>query len=424
MNKKLDTLSPLLILVLILLFSSQSEAARPSDFDLKEGDLISAIFSDDPDVYIINEHGYKRLFLNPEIFEFYGHLGGFVNVKLVTSEVRDAFTTSGYFRNCENNDVRVYGVDVSDEDMGILRWIDTSGEQAVNDDADFFRKVFCINNKESNWYPKGKIFKSVSEVPRYKRVTTPAIPVPTPTPQIIYIPVPTPIIVYVTPTPTPTPIPAPTPSVTMIPTVTASPTPTPLPTFIVKDDFENGFGDFAYDYDWNGGEGTFIIVENGGINGGNALINKPRSGAGVLKIGNRVLNGRQNLFIKINEPSLETINYHQTYQGGAFIKVRTLLRDSGDTIYDSIIFDPDGNIYFQTNKERREWQLLNTYNFNQWYPLITEWRSSDRMVRYSIDGQWTDWHSFIGAGQNNFPGFDAIILEVSGSMTAYFDDFY
>src|SRR3989338_9937206 len=69
----------------------QATRAIPSDFGLKECDLISAIFSDDPDVYIINEHGFKRLFLNPEIFKFYAHLGGFTNVKLVTSEVRDSF---------------------------------------------------------------------------------------------------------------------------------------------------------------------------------------------------------------------------------------------------------------------------------------------------------------------------------------------
>ena len=84
-------------------------AISPSDFDLKEGDLISAIFSDDPDVYIINEHGYKRLFLNPEIFKFYSHLGGFANIKLVTPEVRDGFPTVGLFRNCEKNDLKVYG---------------------------------------------------------------------------------------------------------------------------------------------------------------------------------------------------------------------------------------------------------------------------------------------------------------------------
>src|SRR4030042_4196617 len=46
---------------------------------LHEGDLISAAGSDDPDIYIINEQSFKRLFLNPVIFGFYGHLGGVPN---------------------------------------------------------------------------------------------------------------------------------------------------------------------------------------------------------------------------------------------------------------------------------------------------------------------------------------------------------
>src|SRR3989338_4144967 len=150
-------------------------AVSPSDYGLKEGDLISAIFSDDPDVYIVNEHGYKRLFLNPEIFKFYSHIGGFTNVKLVTPEIRDSFPTTGLFRNCEKNDPKVYGFESDNEDKGKLRWVDTSGEQAVKDDSDFFKKVFCINEKELKWYPRGEDLKSVKEVPQYHRAT-PAVP--------------------------------------------------------------------------------------------------------------------------------------------------------------------------------------------------------------------------------------------------------
>src|SRR3989338_864197 len=146
-------------LVLAGLFSflvfNLTYAVRPSDYGLKEGDTISAYGSDDPDVYIVNDDGYKRLFLNPEIFNFYGHLGGFVNVKLVTPQVRDAFPTSGLFRNCEINDPKVYGVQSSGEDTGLLHWVNTTGAQAVAGDPNFFKKVFCINNKEFSWYPKG-----------------------------------------------------------------------------------------------------------------------------------------------------------------------------------------------------------------------------------------------------------------------------
>ena len=176
-------------LCLILVAQSASAAlpfdsaqAKPSDYNLKEGDLISAIFSSDPDVYIINEQGYKRLFLNPEIFKFYGHLGGFANVKLVSPEIRDSFPTSGYLRDCEDNDPKVYGIQVDGEDKGELRWIDEPGDQVIKDDPNFFKKVFCINKKEFNWYPKKEKFKSVKEVPQYTRetattnATAPAVP--------------------------------------------------------------------------------------------------------------------------------------------------------------------------------------------------------------------------------------------------------
>ncbi len=159
-------------LVLFFSLASRVHAAKPSDYGLKEGDLVSAIFSDDPDVYIINDSGYKRLFLNPEIFKFYGHLGGFFNVKLVTKEVVNTFPTSGLFRDCESNDPKVYGVDISGEDTGQLHWVNTTGEQAVKDDPNFFKKVFCINDKEFNWYPKGNAMRTVKDIPDYERIST------------------------------------------------------------------------------------------------------------------------------------------------------------------------------------------------------------------------------------------------------------
>ncbi|MDP6584767.1 MAG: hypothetical protein QF535_08915, partial [Anaerolineales bacterium] len=116
-----------------------------SAISLDDGDVISAAGSDDPDVYIVNPHGYKRLFLNPAIFEFYGHLGGFSAIKNTTSVTRDVFVTSGLFRNCETDDPKVYGVEVTGEDTGMMHWVNTTGEQAVADDPNFFKKVFCIN---------------------------------------------------------------------------------------------------------------------------------------------------------------------------------------------------------------------------------------------------------------------------------------
>lgn len=136
---------------------------------LKEGDTISASGSSDPDIYIANASGYKRLFLNPVIFNFYGHLGGFKEVKKITSKTRETLVTSGLFRNCETNDPKVYGVETTGEDTGVLHWVNTSGAQAVADDPDFFKKVFCVNSKEFNWYKKGTTYTSVNQVPDYTR---------------------------------------------------------------------------------------------------------------------------------------------------------------------------------------------------------------------------------------------------------------
>lgn len=161
--------------IFISLFSISSDAVTLGD-NLKEGDLISASDYGDPDIFIINSFGYKRLFLNPVIFNFYGHLGGFHRVKKVTPEVRDSYVTSGLFRNCEISGGKVYGVEITEEDKGNLHWVNTPGEQAVKDDADFFKKVFCINNREFGWYPKSTVYSSVKQVPDYTRIDIPANP--------------------------------------------------------------------------------------------------------------------------------------------------------------------------------------------------------------------------------------------------------
>ena len=136
---------------------------------LNDGDTIFAPGSNDPDVYIVNEWGFKRLFLNPVIFGFYGHLGGFSAVKPIASLVRDLFPTSGLFRNCETNDQKVYAVQVTGEDTGILHHVNLSGSDAVAQDPNFFKKVFCINTNEFNWYTQGADYTSPSEVPVYSR---------------------------------------------------------------------------------------------------------------------------------------------------------------------------------------------------------------------------------------------------------------
>lgn len=139
-----------------------------SVLNLNEGDVINSVSAGDPDVYIVNTWGYKRLFLNPVVFGFYGHLS-FSGVKNIALSSRNMLVPSGLFRNCELNDPKVYGLETTGEDSGVLHWVNTSGEQAVADDPEFFKKVFCINNNEFNWYAKGSAYTSVNQVPSYSR---------------------------------------------------------------------------------------------------------------------------------------------------------------------------------------------------------------------------------------------------------------
>ncbi len=144
--------------------SCSGQAAKPTDYGLKEGDMISAFLYGDPDIFIVNNNGFKRLFLNEVIFGFYGHLGGFPSVKPVTTAVRDAFATSLLFKNCETNDSQVWALEVTGSDTGRLHRLDVAHEVAISQDPNFDKKTFCINNNEFNWYPKGTPYISLSQV--------------------------------------------------------------------------------------------------------------------------------------------------------------------------------------------------------------------------------------------------------------------
>jgi hypothetical protein len=179
-----------------------AQAVTPADYGLHEGDVISAnAAAGDPDVYIVNDWGYKRLFVNPAIFNLYGHLG-WDKIKQVSAATRDAFVTSGLFRNCETNDQKVYGLDVTSEDTAVLHWVNVTGAQAVAQDPNFFQKVFCINNNEQGLYGTGADYTSLAQVSNYDRSVVNPAPTPSasPTPSLIPAPSPspTPLVTYPT----------------------------------------------------------------------------------------------------------------------------------------------------------------------------------------------------------------------------------
>jgi hypothetical protein len=134
--------------------SQVQTSVTPATYGLHEGDFIRA--EGDIDVYIVNDFGYKRLILNPEICLQYGHLGArgcFSAVKLVSPQVRDAFTTSWYVSNGETNDGFIYKLVQTDSDHAKL-------QQDTRSFADFtlrgmdIHSVFFINSREQNSYPK------------------------------------------------------------------------------------------------------------------------------------------------------------------------------------------------------------------------------------------------------------------------------
>ena len=151
-----DPINPFSLSVATTLFQEHvdlpgsTEFARPEDYGLKEGDLIRA--EGDFDIFIINQYGYKRLFLNPTIFNMYGHLtGGWNAVKTVKPSTRDAFKTSNYYRYVDSP--KVYEIEVTGGDTGVLHWLNITGEQFLAGAKP--ESVFTINKSELNWYPKG-----------------------------------------------------------------------------------------------------------------------------------------------------------------------------------------------------------------------------------------------------------------------------
>ncbi len=130
----------------------QAIMVRPEQFNLQEGDFIRA--EGDKDIFIINQHGYKRIVLSPKICLQYGHLGArgcFSAVHIVSPSVRDAFTTSPYYTNGETNDDKVYQLIETGEDSAYLKDLHTMLYAFNQNNFDAYA-VFRINSHEQKSY--------------------------------------------------------------------------------------------------------------------------------------------------------------------------------------------------------------------------------------------------------------------------------
>lgn len=120
---------------------------------LSDGDVVKT--AGNPDVYIVttNPHaqysGWKRLILNPEVFNLYGHLS-WSNIKTVSQATIDAYHTSALVRG--ENDPKVY-VLAPNGDVGTKTWITSEAEFLAAGYS--WSQIAQVNNKERDMYTTG-----------------------------------------------------------------------------------------------------------------------------------------------------------------------------------------------------------------------------------------------------------------------------
>lgn len=127
-----------------------NETPKDSSPSIVDGDIFKS--PNNPDVYIvklIRDKKFKRLILNPNIFNQYKHLK-WENIKTVSQEVLDQYFTSDLVR--ASKDTKVYEL-YANGDVGEKKWIKT-----LNDFISLgydWNAVYVINNYERNSYISG-----------------------------------------------------------------------------------------------------------------------------------------------------------------------------------------------------------------------------------------------------------------------------
>ncbi|PJE58189.1 MAG: hypothetical protein COU81_02150 [Candidatus Portnoybacteria bacterium CG10_big_fil_rev_8_21_14_0_10_36_7] len=113
-----------------------------------DGDTIKT--ADNYDVYIVKIVGsnmYKRLILNPEVFESYGHLS-WDKIKTVDQATMDSYTVSDLVRVIDNP--KVYQL-VPNGDVGEKHWLNMSGADFTAQGRDW-NSIYTINATDGGNY--------------------------------------------------------------------------------------------------------------------------------------------------------------------------------------------------------------------------------------------------------------------------------
>lgn len=124
------------------------------------------------DVYIVKLMGakkFKRLVLNPQVFNSYGHLK-WENVKTVTTEEMNSYKTSGIVR--VETDPKVLAL-APNGDMGSKSWLNVSAADFVAAGGDW-ESVYTINAVDGANYAAAADLTSQAQVATY--LTTGALP--------------------------------------------------------------------------------------------------------------------------------------------------------------------------------------------------------------------------------------------------------
>ena len=136
-----------------------------------DGDLISSNATNEDgtptyeslDIYIAkvvsDTETYKRLILNPQVFDSYGHLN-WGDVMEVSPTVMDSFTTSDLAR--QDGTDEVYSL-VADDDAGTKHWVDLTATQFIDEAGADADSIYTINGTDNGSYTTGAAYTVVQD---------------------------------------------------------------------------------------------------------------------------------------------------------------------------------------------------------------------------------------------------------------------
>ena len=149
--------------------TTPQEPTRAPSSTIQDGDLIRAISTED--IYIvkiINNKQFKRLIINPDIFESYGHLE-WENVQDVDQSVVNSFQTSNLVR--KDGEQTIYRIYPSG-DGGTKAQLNLNQEQ-LNQAGIDQDSIYTINTNEFNLY------RTLAPITSPEEYTTPTAPTTT-----------------------------------------------------------------------------------------------------------------------------------------------------------------------------------------------------------------------------------------------------